>query len=528
MQEILYLVFSYASGVWRYRWIALVIASIICPIGWFYVATLPDVYNSQARVFVDTDSVLKPLISGLVVSTDENRRIGMMTRVLFSRENMEKLARMTDLDLRAKTPAQMDNLVNSLKRRVNLSGGRGNTYEISFSDQSPELAKRVVQSMLTIFVESNLGSARQDQDSAEQFLQREIKDYERRMIEADRKLKDFKLRNLDYVTSKGDYYHQLKSAKDQHEAAQEQLTLARKRLQELQGQMEGVENENKELQAQQYDKWLQQSVEAVVAPHDERIRTLEGQVDDLLLKYTNLHPEILALENTLERLRAGRNAARAEFISQQTGGGARGDFVNPIYKEMRLRVSEAEAEVGTQEARVENLGNKIVELQRAVDHVLQLEGEKAQLTRDYGILTQNHSSLLTRLEKARLTREVDSSVDSVRFRTLDPPKAPRTPTGPNRVGMSSAVFGGAVAAGLGVAFLISLFRPVFGDRRQLNEAVGIPVLGSVNMIWTPKQKRKRRTVNVAFLIGLLGLVGSYALVLTVFTLRIDIMSYLPV
>jgi hypothetical protein len=160
--------------------------------------------------------------------------------------------------------------------------------------------------------------------------------------------------------------------------------------------------------------------------------------------------------------------------------------------------------------------------------VLQLEGEQQQLTRDHGILKKNHAQLLARLEKARLTREVDTNVDTVRFRTLDPPKVPKTPSGPNRVGMSSGVFSAAIAAGLAVAFLVSLLRPVFGDRRQLNEAVGVPVLGSVNMIWTPKQKRKRRNLNVAFVIAFLGLVGSFAIVLTVFSLRIDVLSFFSI
>lgn len=528
MQEILRLAVSYLSGIWRYRWVALVIAAIVCPIGWFHIAGLPDVYSSSARVFVDTQSVLKPLISGMVVETDERRRIAMMTRLMFTNENMEKLARMTDMDLRAKTPQQMEALVNRLKRKVRLRGVGSNTYQISFQDTSPDLTKRVVQSMLTIFVESNLGSARQGQDSAEQFLQREIKDYERRMAEADRKLKDFKLRNLDFVTSKGNYYQRLKNARDAHKAAQEQLALATKRLEDLREQMVGVEAENEEIQAQQYREWLSAAIKDVVAPHDARIQQMQAQVDDLLLKYTELHPEVMALRKTVERLEANRDAERAEFMARPRGSGGPADFVNPLYKEMRLRLSEAETEVGTQEARVENFGNKIAELQRAVDHVLQLEGEQQTLTRDHGILAGNYKKMLARLEKARLTREVDTSSDSVRFRTLDPPKIPRAPSGPDRVGMSSMVFGGALVAGIAVAFLISLLRPVFGDRRQLNEAAGIPVLGSVNMIWTPQQTRKRRIVNLSFVIGFSALAGAYALVLTAFSLRIDVMSYLPV
>jgi polysaccharide chain length determinant protein (PEP-CTERM system associated) len=296
----------------------------------------------------------------------------------------------------------------------------------------------------------------------------------------------------------------------------------------MEGQMEGVQAESDEIQAQQYQEWLDASVKAVTAPHDERIQAAESQIDELLLKYTDLHPEVMALRNTTGRLKAKREAERAAFISLQSGMVSTTENASPLYQEMRLRLSEAIAEVATQEAQVENLHERTTELQQRVDQVLHLEAEEQQLTRDNEIMGKNHSQLLTRLEKARLTREVDSSVDAVRFRTLDPPKIPRKPSGPNRIGISSAVFGGALAAGIAIALLISIMRPVFGDRRQLNEALGIPVLGSVNMIWTPKQRRRHRTVNLAFALGVLGLVGSFALVLTVFSLGIDVMSYLPV
>jgi len=524
MQEILRLVFSYLAGIWRYRWFALIIAAVACPIGWFYVATLPDVYKTSARVFVDTDSVLTDLLSGLAIQSDDSRRINMMTRVLFSRENMEKLARMTDMDLRAKTPQQMDSLVASLKWRVQLVNRGSDIYEISYEDRSPELAKRVVQSMLTIFVESNLGQTRQDQDSAEQFLQREIKDYERRMIETERKIKDFKLRNLDFVTEKGNYYQRLKEAKDAHKQALDDLELAKKRRDDMTGQLEQVEKESESVLEQQHVEWLEEATKAVTAEYDTRIGELESQVDEMLLKYTELHPEIIAMRQTIERVRQRREEAKAAFLAAQSGG-ISGDFAdNPVYQQVRLRMSEAQADVAIQEAKVENLAAKIEELQQAVDHVLQIEGEQAQLNRDYAVLKENHAAMIKRLEKARLTREVDTSADTVRFRTIDPPKTPQQPSGPNRIGMSSMVFGGALAAGIAVSFLISLLRPVFSDRRQLNEATGVPVLGSVNMVWTPKQKRRRRVSNIAFSVGFFGLIGAFGLVLAVFYLNVDVLS----
>jgi hypothetical protein len=194
---------------------------------------------------------------------------------------------------------------------------------------------------------------------------------------------------------------------------------------------------------------------------------------------------------------------------------------------LRLRLADYDADLATQQTRTETLRAKIERFQAAVDEVLQVESEQKQLNRDYSILSSNHQSLIERLEKARLTREVDTSVDTVKFRTLDPPKVPQKPTGPNRVAMSSSVFGGALVAGLGVAFLLAQLRPVFFDRRQLAEVSGVPVIGSVNMIWVPQQRFRRRLADLAFILLLLGLLGAFAAVLTVFTLNLDLMSRLP-
>jgi uncharacterized protein involved in exopolysaccharide biosynthesis len=176
---------------------------------------------------------------------------------------------------------------------VRLGQSGANIYQISFSDRSPELAKRVVQSMLTIFVESNLGSSRQDQDSAERFLQREIKDYERRLIEAERKLKDFRMRNLDILSEKGSYYERLKESKNGLIAAQDQLALAESRREETRQQLEYLESQGASLPT--FQTWLEDSAKEVTNPLDEKILAMQQQIDDLLIRYTEYHPEIIAL-----------------------------------------------------------------------------------------------------------------------------------------------------------------------------------------------------------------------------------------
>lgn len=527
MQEILRLIFVYLGGIWRYRWYALAVAAIASPIGWFYTASLPDEYVAQARVFVDTDSVLNPLLSGLALQTNDDRRVTMMTNVLFSRENMEKLARMTDMDLRAKTPQQMDELVSELKKRVGLGRQGDNIYLIKFEDRSPDLAKRVVQSMLTIFVESNLGSSRQDQDSAERFLQREVKDYERRLIEGERKLKEFKMRNLDILSDRGTYYSRLQAAKTSLKRAEDGVKAAMRRRDQLADQVAITEDEGSE--SADYESYLAEQLKAELSEWDQRIASLEKQTEEMLLRYTDIHPDIVAMKASLARLKEQREQAKQSFLAKQDRNSVVKSLSgNPVYQQLRLRLSEAESEIVTQQALVDNLKGDIEKYQASVDQVLQVEAEQQQLNRDYAILKTNHGQLLERIEKARLTREVDNSVDTVRFRTLDPPKVPSEPAAPNRLLLASTIFAGSLAAGIGLAFVLSILRPVFGDRRQLAEITGLQVLGSVNMVWTDSERRKKRLEHLFFILLTLALLFAFFGVTAIFYYKINLLSRLPI
>ena len=526
MQDIFRLGMQYLAGIWRHRWYALAVALITSPIGWFYTASLPDEYVAQARVFVDTDSVLTPLLSGMAIQTSDSRRITMMTNVLFSRDNMEKLARMTDMDLRAKTPQQMDDLVRELKDRVSLARQGDNIYTISFMDRAPDLAKRVVQSMLTIFVESNLGSSRQDQDSAERFLQRELKDYERRLIEGERKMKEFKMRNMDILSDRGSYYSRLQAARASLKRAEDGVRSATRRRDQLTDQVAIVEEEGAD--SADYTDYLEDALKDHLAEADQRIRDAQKQLDELMLRYTDVHPDIVALKAAVERLKVKREEEKKAFLSKQDRTTVVKSLTrNPIYQQLRLRLSEAESEITNQQSLVENLKGEIEKYQASVDQVLQVESEQQQINRDYAMLSANHSQLLERIEKARLTREVDTSVDTVKFRTLDPPKVPNAPSAPNRVAVVTTLFAGSAAGGIGLALLLSLLRPVFSDRKQLADATGVQILGSLDMVWTASERRKRRWGNIAFLAVLIGLIGTWAAALAAFHFRIDILAKLP-
>ena len=141
MQELIEQIVDYLKGIWIKRRYIIISTWLICPISWYFIAQLPNVYESEARVYVDTESLLRPLLRGLTVETDPNTQIRLMVRTLFSRPNLERISRMTDLDVQASNNEEYEEIIEDLKTSLKISpAGRDNIFTLSNENENPELA----------------------------------------------------------------------------------------------------------------------------------------------------------------------------------------------------------------------------------------------------------------------------------------------------------------------------------------------------------------------------------------------------
>ncbi|HSK31693.1 MAG TPA: chain-length determining protein, partial [Candidatus Limnocylindria bacterium] len=178
MNELYRQLLFYATFCWRRRWLALVTAWLVCILGWSIVTFLPDQYRSSGIIYIETQSVLQPLLKGLAIEADIGAQVAVMQQTLLTRTNLEEVARRTDLDISAHSPLQVDRLLEDLQQRIEVTGKQKNLFSISVVDTVPRRTKETVDALVNIFVEGNLGQNRTDMDMAEKFLVNQIKEYE--------------------------------------------------------------------------------------------------------------------------------------------------------------------------------------------------------------------------------------------------------------------------------------------------------------------------------------------------------------
>ena len=514
MEELLAQISSAIRGMWKFRWTGLVVAWVIGAVGVVVALRVPDRYEAAARIFVDTQSILKPLMSGLAVQPNVDQQVVMLSRTLISRPNIEKLVRMADLDLKSESKSQQEALIETLMRELAIkTTGRDNLYTLNYVDADKEKAKRVIQSLVSIFVESSLGASRKDTDSAKVFLDEQIKTYEAKLEESEARLKEFRLRNIEMQSGDGkdsagrlgEISRQLETAKLELREAENARDAAKKQFEAERGSVSSNTSTTQSL--------LQESAVVVSTPElDARIEAHKRTLDGLLQRYTDQHPDIISVRRLLKELEEQR---RREIIELRKAAmavppvqvqGATGSLAS---QEMGKLMATAEVQVAALRARVSEYQARYANAKTLSKTAPQVEAEAAQLNRDYGIIKKNYEDLVGRRQSAVMSGDLDMASGVVDFRLIDPPRVSPRPVSPNRMMLLGAAMMAAVGAGLFTAFASSQMRPVYNDAQELRNVTNLPLLGVVSMILTDAERKSERNGRLRFYFGTGGLVALF-------------------
>ncbi len=469
-------------GIWRFRWTAIIAAWVFALFGWFMIDLMSVQYRATAKVYLDSNRVLGPLLKNMAVQPDNSQRIGLLSKTLLNRPNLERLVDTIGLDEDIVERADKEIIMEMLAEKIVLSGDRRNRelFNISYSHSDRDKALTGVNTLLEIFTETTVGEKRQDNQKAQNFLDTQIADYEKRLLVSEKKLSDFKRENAENLPDEnGGFYDRFSRAEDQ---------LRRARI----AQEEAINRRNTIRQQLANEPQIAFPQGSRAHPLDGQIEAATNQLQSLRLRFTDQHPEIAQLQLDLRSLQ--RQKADTPF---ETVGGASAGVTSLAYQEIKSMLAAAEGTVAETRTRANAYNEQLEQLKDTRYTLPEMEAQLLQLNRDYVIVKEQYDQLLGKRESARLSGELDENVEEVPFRIIDPVYAPLRPSEPNKKILNLVVLFMAGMIGAGIAFVVHFFKPMFFDQKMLAQVTKLPVLGTVtlqrrgmeNQWFTPETKK---------------------------------------
>jgi polysaccharide chain length determinant protein (PEP-CTERM system associated) len=483
-------------AVWRHKWLGVATAWLVCTAGWIGVALVPTKYESAARVYLNADPLLTPLLRGLAADTDPTRQLDFMQRTLLSRPNLEQLVRLTDLDIGVTNAEQKEALYKRLASDISVAPVTLNLLTLSYRDQDPNTAKNVVQALLTIFAEKTAGSSRADMDNAQRFLDSEINSYRDQLRSAEKRRSDLAQKYPDIISNRppdsGADGDGSLSRLDQARAAVNHLKT------DLADTLTKRDALQKELAAVPPTLSVERGPQVVVngrlAPLDERLQEIRRNLDSLLLKYTDDHPDVKAARKQIAQLEA--EGAKSSGGAGKPGSGTnKGEIANSVYEQIKVRLVDTEAVLAAVQRHLDEAQSDQERIQKVAASAPGVLVQAQDLDRDYSILKRNYQELVARREATVIANAADTKTEKIQFRIVDPPQVPILPAAPNRPMLVSMVLLFGIGGGLAVPFALTQIDRSFATIGQLRN-LGLPILGSVSRL-SLGAARRRAVIQLA-------------------------------
>jgi polysaccharide chain length determinant protein (PEP-CTERM system associated) len=462
MESLQDLISRYGGLAWQRRWWGVAAAWALCIVGWIGIAMLPNEYEASARVYIDADAVLTPLLRGISAETSMSDQIDLLQHMLLSRPNLERIIAKTDLQLDTHTQTDTEQMVQRLEKTIKVNAQTRNIFSIAFRNPDRQLAYDVVQAVLASYIENRAGDNRDDMEKASAFLDEQIASYEKQLRDTESKRAAFRSKYLDLLPGDGGV-SRLEQARSQVESLTGQLEDARSRRIILARTMA------------QTPAMMQTEGGGGYDSHSA-LRAAETRLRELRQVYTDAYPEVISQKRVVENLqKAGGDA----------GAGDGGKSVpNPVFEQLKLRLVETDALVNSLVRQIEDAERERDRLSAIAHGEPNLEARYLNLNRDYDVLRKNYDELLARREGMRIAEAAQVRASNVKMVIIDPPQVPQVPVAPARILLSFGVLFAGLAAGVGVVIAMMTLDTSFHSIVDLR-AMGRPVLGAISLAALP-------------------------------------------
>jgi len=477
---------DYTEIAMRRKW-WIIIPFVVLMMGSYGVyKKLPKMYKATTLILVQPQKLPTNYVNPTVTLSITDR-LPTISQQILSRTILEQVINQLHLLENPADPLRLTKKVNSLRKAIKIEvnpGGRGrettSTFAISFEDENPVNAARIVNKIASVSIAENLKEREEQAHDTSQLFEKQLSEVEKRLKEKQVAIRRFKEQYMGELP-------------DQQDA---NLRILERLQRELQTDNQSLiaaqqRKANLELQIDQTRTAIaQRAADQTLVTGDPLLTQLNDQrrrLQELQTQYTDEHPDVIATKASIERLEA--QLRERKFMTGQESKEAT-PILDPTLDRLNQELQEVIDRIDRSNAEQANLKDRIAIYQRRIENAPKREEQISILLRDYNHLQETYQSLLDKKIQAQLAENLEKRQKRDQFKILDPALPPMNPFKPNR----KQFFGLAVILGLGLGGCLAFVREhtdrSFHKADDVERFLGLPVIATLPRIETRRSNGK--------------------------------------
>ena len=548
MGDLKFQIEHYASEMWRRKWSILLVGLLVGLLGTFFAATRPDSFTSRAAIQVDENALLNAVLPRNVPRTNTAVAIDTVRRGIYARPNLEQIVYDTDLHLTLSDRRGMEALVDNLEKKLELKRESTNYYTIEYTHNDPIVARNVTQAALDLFLQKTqtvTGSGGKNKEVTREFLQGQIDTASAKLSEVEAALAEYQREHGHAIRGTNAVQDEMRGLTGQITDLNSQRDLLRGEMANLQARIVSLPRQI-EVGRERVQQPLRQQTPRPIPPErtfisqgptpeqtradsfQQQLGALQAELNTMLERLTPQHPDVQTMQNRMNaaeaqfgQLQAAAQAANAQLQGQVAAERQRQRDYDIALERWRIEnsqplpqvpdrviygpnplIAELEAQAADRRSRINVVENQIARANDDMRRVRAVMAKQPEIVRQYSKLESAETKLLG--EVASLTNQLEAIAPDVagvvEVKIIEPPQAPVTPAGPNRLLLFLGAFLLASGSGMGLAFARVQLADNIPTIKHLKNNFDLPILGGVSMMEPKGAQAKKAAGNIVFLI----------------------------
>ena len=496
----------------------------------------PDTYVSSAIVRVIPPQIPERFVPSNV-NSEISQRINSMYQSITSRQTLTNIINVYQLYPRDRKRLPMEDVIEQMKKdiRLDLTGGenkRIQAFEIRYSYENRLVAQKIVQELVTRFIDENIRTRAAQSSQTTEFLRERFEQAKRDLDAVEEKLTKFRQENQGRMPEERMSNMAALNALDQRiSTLNAQISRANQDKLLLESRLSTLKDQFSRLSVPEAAQQVEMAKNERLAQLEREILNAETNLEAVKQNYKETHPDVRRLKNNIEVLKRTRanlqkdeEAKKAAMEKAAAGPEVPNrKMVTNMPKEARAMEAEIASTQSLIEARnleVDNARKEIAGVERNIrSYQARIEaapmgtGQYEELTRERNTAALRYEEMQFKMNQSQAGTELERRNQGETLELLDPASLPMSPTQPKRplIIAASAVMG--IILGFVMAAVRELKDTTLKNLKDVRAYTQLMILGSVPLLENDLVVRRRRRLawlawSTACLAGIAIMAGS--------------------